>query len=432
MSGAAGSNVADLTIRTNRPISDPQVADLFSWDASLVGGTVDAYGSSGQARTAAEDGDLLANVFDAAGRPLGFENGDEIRINGSVGGQGIDYDTPLVFSDDPATGTTMGMLVGAIQDAFNLPNTDGTADQNPSVQINPVNSTDGRLPEGAIVVRGQAELAFAIESMSVTATNDNNDATAPNAFTANMASTEIQAARDTTVHSTSIVVYDESGDAHTMTTTFTHSGEPSEWLWEVTMDGGERIIGGSQGRMTFGQDGTPSSFTYDDGSTSFRFNPMNGSNVVDIDLDVGQPGSLRGITQMRSPTTTAAAEQDGYTMGKLQEVSIDEYGEVSGVYSNGITKSIARIYVAEFNNPAGLMKRGDSMFAVSNNSGEAVLHQAGVGSSTKIKPGALEMSNVELASEFTTMITTQRGYQANARVITTSDSMLQELVQLVR
>ena len=72
------------------------------------------------------------------------------------------------------------------------------------------------------------------------------------------------------------------------------------------------------------------------------------------------------------------------------------------------------------------------MYAVSNNSGDAVLLQPGVGSTTVIKPGALEMSNVELATEFTTMISTQRGFQANARVITTSDSMLQELVQLVR
>jgi flagellar hook protein FlgE len=78
------------------------------------------------------------------------------------------------------------------------------------------------------------------------------------------------------------------------------------------------------------------------------------------------------------------------------------------------------------------MKVGDSMYSVSNNSGSAVLLRPGIGSTTKIKPGALEMSNVDLATEFTNMITTQRGYQANARVITSSDNMLQELVQLVR
>ena len=159
---------------------------------------------------------------------------------------------------------------------------------------------------------------------------------------------------------------------------------------------------------------------------------MNGSNVVSINLDVGSPGAFDGITQFRSESTTAAREQDGYPMGKLQEISIDEKGEITGIYSNGVSNSIARIYVAEFNNPAGLMKVGDSMYSVSNNSGSAVLLRPGIGSTTKIKPGALEMSNVDLATEFTNMITTQRGYQANARVITSSDNMLQELVQLVR
>jgi flagellar hook protein FlgE len=198
------------------------------------------------------------------------------------------------------------------------------------------------------------------------------------------------------------------------------------------MDGGEQILSGNTGRLTFGQDGTPSSFTTDDGSTEFRFDPMNGSAVVSINLNAGSAGSMEGITQFRASSTTAAKFQDGYPMGKLEEISIDEFGEIQGLYSNGITKSIARIYVADFNNPAGLLKKGDSMYAISNNSGEAVMQRPGIGTSTKIKPGALEMSNVELATEFTNMITTQRGYQANARVITTSDTLLQELVQLVR
>jgi flagellar hook protein FlgE len=298
--------------------------------------------------------------------------------------------------------------------------------------VNNANTDDDRIPDGSIVIRGQREEAFGITSVSISATDSNNDVPAPRRFNANMAFTEIQTARDTGVQGTSIVVYDESGDAHSVTTTFTHSGLPGEWLWEITTEGGEQIIGGNRGRITFGQDGSPSSFTFDDNSTTFRFDPMNGSNIVAINLDVGTPGSYRGVTQFRSPSTTVAREQDGYPMGKLQEISIDEQGEISGVYTNGISKSIARIYVAEFNNPAGLMKVGDSMYVVSNNSGEAVLLQPGVGSSTMIKPGALEMSNVELATEFTNMITQQRGFQANARVITTSDTMLQELVQLVR
>jgi flagellar hook protein FlgE len=323
-------------------------------------------------------------------------------------------------------------LLNLIQQAYRLPETDGTIYNNPTVSINAADTADDRIPDGAIVIRGQREEAFSLTGLSVLSNNSNNDTPSPARFNANMTFTEIQTARDTGVHSTSIVVYDESGDAHTVTTTFTHSGIPNEWFWEITTEGGERVLSGNRGRITFGQDGSPASINFDDNSTGFRFDPMNGSNIVSIDLNIGTPGSFSGITQFRAPSTTVARYQDGYPMGKLQEISIDERGEITGIYSNGVSKTIARIYVAEFNNPAGLFKVGDSMLAVSNNSGDPVMLRPGVGSSTKIKPGALEMSNVELATEFTNMISTQRGFQANARVITTSDSMLQELVQLIR
>jgi len=430
--------INNLTIRSDRPTSAPYVANLFSWGPSIT--TVSGLNSSiGLVRAPADSNDFLVNVFDAAGNALGLEDdgglADVITINGAVGGNTI---TPYTLSFDSdiagGTATTMQDVLIAIQAAFNLPDTDGTYANKPSVQLNPSpeNGGDARIPEGAIVVRGQPGLAFALSNVSVSATNADQDNTAPTRFVANMIMTEIQSARDYGQHSTSITIYDESGDAHVMTTTFTHSGTPAEWLWEITLAGDEQIVGGNTGRLYFCQDGSVSALTFDDGTTAFSFDPMNGSNIVTVRLDVGGPGDFTGITQFRAPMTTAAREQDGYPMGKLSEISIDEFGDISGVYTNGVNKSLARIYVAEFNNPAGLLKLGDSMYIQSNNSGEGVLLRPGVGSAAKIKPGALEMSNVELAEEFTTMITTQRGYQANARVITTSDEMLQELVQLVR
>lgn len=431
------SSILNLQVRSNNPISDSYVANAFSYgpvipaSAGILGSGVPAAVSAGALRAAATDTDLLSAIYDAAGNSLGLEddgvNPDQITIAGGVGGSNIsvpavDYDVAM----------TVGDLLNEIQSAFRLPQYDGTVNNNLSVSINTADTDDDRIPDGAITIRGQRGTAFALTNLSLSASNGNNNPTAPTRFNANMGLTEIQTARDVGQQSTSIVVYDESGDSHTMTTTFTNSGIPGEWLWRITTDGGEQILGGNSGRITFGQDGSPSSMQFDDGSTGFSFDPMNGSNEVRINLDVGSPGSFRGITQFRSPSTTAARSQDGYPMGKLQEISIDEYGEIKGLYTNGISKAIARIYLAEFNNPAGLYKRGDSMFSESNNSGNGVMLQAGVGTSTKIKPGALEMSNVELATEFTNMITTQRGYQANARVITTSDNMLQELVQLIR
>ncbi|MBN1127816.1 MAG: flagellar hook-basal body complex protein [Chitinispirillaceae bacterium] len=423
--GPGGASINGLQIRSSRPGSNSYVANAFSFPPSIAGSSTSAAGVILRPAIAT---DLLANCFDMAGQTLGLEAGDEIKINGAVGGRAI---SELVLTYDPAT-TNIQTLITGIQQAFRLPATDGTVADNPSVSINLADTPNDRLPDGSIVIRGQPEQAFAITSVSITATNSNSDLPSPARFIANMGFTEIQQARDTGQHSASILVYDQSGDAHTLVLTFTHSGVANEWLWNAQTEGGEEILGGSSGRVTFGQDGSPSSFTYDDGSTAFRFDPMNGSNIVSVNLNVGTPGSFLGVTQFRSDTTTVAREQNGYPMGKLQEISIDERGEIFGVYTNGVSKSIARIYVAEFNNPAGLLKLGDSMYAVSNNSGEAVLQRPGIGSASTIKPGSIEMSNVELATEFTSMITTQRGYQANARVITTSDQLLQELVQLVR
>jgi len=429
--------VNNLSVSSSRPGSNSYVSNAFTWGPTIA--TTAATGvDSDTLRRPAIATDLLKNLYnasgtaiggtDASGNPVGLEDGDQISINGAVGGKTVTTGT-LTYT---AATSTMQDLLNTIQSTFNLPMNDGTPQNNLSVSLDNADTADDRIPDGAIVIRGQKEQAFALQNLSISANNSNNNSATPAVFNANLATTELQAAKNTGQQSTSIVVYDESGDAHTVTTTFTQSGTPDQWLWQVTTDGGETIVGGNTGKITFGQDGSPSSFTFDDGSTQFRFDPMNGSNEVDVNLNIGSPGSFTGLTQFSAPSTAAAKSQDGYTMGKLSNISIDEYGEIKGSYTNGVSKSIAKIYLADFNNPAGLQKTDGGMFQTSNNSGMAVMQQAGIGTPTKIKPGALEMSNVDLASEFTTMITTQRAYQANARVITTSDQLLQELVALVR
>ncbi len=119
-------------------------------------------------------------------------------------------------------------------------------------------------------------------------------------------------------------------------------------------------------------------------------------------------------------------------MGELERLFIDETGTVTGAFTNGINLVMGQIALADFSNEGGLLPAGDNMFSSSANSGPAVVGFVGEGSQSGITAGALEMSNVDLASEFTDMIVTQRGFQSNARVITTSDEMLQELVALRR
>lgn len=112
--------------------------------------------------------------------------------------------------------------------------------------------------------------------------------------------------------------------------------------------------------------------------------------------------------------------------------TVDANGVIIGSFSNGLDRNLAQVAIATFANPSGLLKAGDTLFRVSNNSGPALIGVAGTGTRGGIQAGALEMSNVDLSQEFTDMIITQRGFQANSRVITASDEMLQELVNLKR
>ncbi len=152
-----------------------------------------------------------------------------------------------------------------------------------------------------------------------------------------------------------------------------------------------------------------------------------------FDLRLGTVGSYQdSITQFAEKSSTKMITQDGYTMGYLETFKIDQTGVVTGVYSNGTNRTLGQIALATFTNPGGLEKSGESNYVVSNNSGEANIGESGVAGKGKIIAGTLEMSNVDLAEQFTDMIITQRGFQANSRTITTSDQMLQELLTLKR
>jgi flagellar hook protein FlgE len=119
-------------------------------------------------------------------------------------------------------------------------------------------------------------------------------------------------------------------------------------------------------------------------------------------------------------------------MGYLETFKIDQTGTITGVYTNGSNRTIGQIALGSFTNPGGLEKAGENTYQVSNNSGAANIGASGTAGKGKVIAGTLEMSNVDLAEQFTDMIVTERGFQANSRTITTSDQMLQELLQLKR
>jgi flagellar hook protein FlgE len=422
--------INNLQVTSSRPVSGPAVTKAFAVPTTIAAGTTRLAVLSDTLRGPALATDPLSLVYDANGNDLGLENGDQIAFSGSVGGDPASNVTPLTYVPG-ALGTKMSDLLDKIKDNFKLPDRDGTVQNNLSVSLNGA-GTDDNISDGSIVIRGQPESAFAIRDVSIRATDANNTKPSPNFFNTNMNSTTLRDATDTHVAESSITVYDNIGKEHTATMRFIPTNQPSQWMWEVKLSGQETILKGQKGKLSFGQDGSVSSFTFDDGSSFLDFDPRNGAPDVMLHLNVGGPRDFTGLTQFRSSTTATAVAQDGYTMGRLRQISIGEDGVISGAFTNGTTKNLAQIMIADFTNPGGLQKVKDSVYSTSSNSGDPIYGAAGAQSSSVIKPGSLELSNVELAQEFTDMITTQRGYQANARVITVSDSLLEELVSLKR
>jgi flagellar hook protein FlgE len=162
------------------------------------------------------------------------------------------------------------------------------------------------------------------------------------------------------------------------------------------------------------------------GQINFTGTMTNGAANVAIGINIGNLSQLEsaGVDELY------VTSQDGRAAGQMIDFNIANSGEVVAVYSNGILKTMGQIAIAEFVNPAALLKAGQNGYTISNNSGDAQIVPAG--DRTTMSAGFLELSNVDLTMEFSEMIRAQRGFQANSRVVTSSDEMLQELVNLVR
>ncbi len=238
---------------------------------------------------------------------------------------------------------------------------------------------------------------------------------------------------DAGTHSASMVTYDSKGEAHTVTINFTNISSEDDadiWRWEAIVDDNEIIpSAGNRGIIKFNPNGSLAYSQSDDGQ-SLTFEPGDGASTMEIVLDVGTAGSFTGITQLSNPMTAVATSHDGYSMGDLYNISFDETGTITGYFTNGVSQELAQVALATFNNQSGLNPVGENVFQVGSNSGQAVKGWAQSTIPAQITPNYLEMSNVDLTQEFTNMIVAQRGFQANSRVITTSDTLLQEVVRL--
>jgi len=231
---------------------------------------------------------------------------------------------------------------------------------------------------------------------------------------------------------TSLTAYDSQGTA--VDTSFTYTKTAADtWTVTATMPdtaGGPDVTVGT------------ATLNWDSAATPPAFNPppaltltptaATGAWNGTIAVDFGATTDSQALRQFSGDSSVAALSQDGSGLGTLQSFTIGQDGIVTGVFSNGRTRAIARIALAGFSNASGLEKTGDSLYRASVNSGLPQIGQAGSGGRGTLSGSTLEMSNVDLAQEFTNLIVAQRGFQANARVITASDELLQDLVNLKR
>lgn len=229
-----------------------------------------------------------------------------------------------------------------------------------------------------------------------------------------------------------MTVYDRLGNDYKVDVLFWKVdavADGSTWRWEIPSTGSGYTASSesASGTIRFDAEGIiDSESIQDQPPVVFVPDPSTGTGEFEVVFDFSK------ITSFASDNSVKPQSVDGYPSGSLVSFSVGSDGILTGIYDNGQQQSLGLIAISGFENPAGLQKVGDNMYIPTTNSGEYKAVKPGTGGTGTLNPGTLEMSNVDLSKEFTEMIITQRGFQANSRIITTSDEMLQELVSLKR
>ncbi|MDR1287958.1 MAG: flagellar hook protein FlgE [Treponema sp.] len=275
--------------------------------------------------------------------------------------------------------------------------------------------------------------------------------------------TELQTREGT--WATAIKIYDSFGATHTLQVEFSRvPGTNNSWNAQLSVDpetedannasiglGAEAPAAGGPVNFTVNFNNNGTLLSAEDGAGNVS--GPEGEVLMNVAFDIlaatpnedGTPvrqefalrlgtvgGVVNSITQFSDAASTKPVEQDGHSMGYLENFKIDQSGVITGTYDNGTVRVLGQVAMASFPNQGGLEKAGDNNYVVSNNSGAANIGPSGIAGKGKIVAGFLEMSNVDMAEQFTDMIITQRGFQANSRTIQTADQLLQELLTLKR
>jgi flagellar hook protein FlgE len=395
--------IADIKIPLGTSIAGKPTADITlqgNLSANAVGPLAETLTSAQPFKSGGAAAGLATSLNGLDGITTAYAAGDVIQIQGTDVGA-----TPVSASYTVTATSKLSDLIGAINGAF----TKSTATLDPSGNlILKANST------------GPAPLTLAL--------SDKTGDTGSFPWTNHGFGVTVNGKNGDTVNS-AIQVFDSQGTAHTLTLVFT---KQTTNVWNMTASipaGDGTMIASAINGITFNDDGSFRQITGGgQPAVSFQITGLTAPQMVN--LGFGTPGKFDGLTQYGGASTLAATGQDGFAAGSLVSVSVGKDGVVEGVFSNGRTLSIAQVAIATFNNPGGLTREGSNYFSQSTQSGIPLLGTANSGDRGSIQQGALESSNVDVALEFTRLITAQRGFQVNTRTITVSDQILQDLANI--
>ena len=382
--------------------------------------------TSEQFLTTADETTLMMNLFNENGNYMNFvENQSTLEIKGSINGEEI---TNNGYFSIGATSTLADYML-ALEQFVDLNGGHNTYD----------NVT---IENGVIKVTGEKGARNNIDYLTINATGGSETS---NMIFNNVMQGTVTEATGGIAYRT-MEVYDEQGNKHNINFTFSlWNEELNEWRMEIETDdplNSVAINGASQNELIlrFNADGTLSHmydrFTVPSkviSNPTLRFSAANGTNTIDpIALNLGTAGENDGLSIAANGGGITRASTDGYSVGDLTQTMFNPAGELVGTYSNGQTRVLAQVALAAFVNERGLEKVGDTMFQATGASGQATIGEPMTGDRGEIAASMLENSNVDLSEELVNMITTQRAYQSNSKVISTSDEMIQELLNMKR
>jgi flagellar hook protein FlgE len=235
-------------------------------------------------------------------------------------------------------------------------------------------------------------------------------------------------------YSTSLAVYDSLGTSHTLTYNFTNTGSGA-WTYDITVPAADVGQTGSpvevtKGTLTFDSAGNLTAPAADVTGLSIP-KLADGASTLNFNWNLFQNGSPV-VTQVASASATASTSQDGYASGSLSSYNVLNDGTIEGVFSNGQSQALGQIAVADFANDQGLQRNGGGNYVATLSSGAADIGVAGTAGRGTIAGGSLELSNVDIATEFSNLILAERGYDADAKAITTDQQIGQETLQMLQ